>query len=250
MSWFKAGDNMRINGDVLTRHNQGNNCETAYSTQIAVRGKHEWKIRIEKAAKLIVIGIASTTDHANTHFYHDKDPFNYAYYNDGRRVSQQVNYEKWPAEDNRVSYSEGDIVAVHLDMDEGTLGFSKNGLFLGNAFTQIARLQTYRLAVMLYKAEATIKMVSYEHREQTNEDDEDENAEIVDEQSQIVKQWLTGTVRLPQYVNIFLKNGFDDMMVIKELTLSDVKEMDSKNKIKLGHRKRIMMHVKRLNAVQ
>ena len=241
---------MRINGDILTRHNQGNNYETAYSTQIAVRGTHEWKIRIEKAAKHMVIGIASTTNHANDHFYRDRDPFNYAYYNDGRRVSQQVNYEKWPAEDNCVLYSEGDIVTVHLNMDGGTLGFSKNGLFLGNAFTEIARLQTYRLAVMLYKAEATIRMLSYEYEEKTNDDDEDENAEIEDEQAQIVKQWLTGTVRLPQYLNIFLKNGFDDMMVIKELTLSDLREMDSKNRIKLGHRKRILMHVKRLNAVQ
>ena len=250
-SWFKVGDHCRINGKVVTRLNSGQDYETAYGAQIASTGKHVWKIKIIKTnqiADYMVIGIASTTNHANDYFYHQKDPYNYGYYSDGRRMSKQVSYEAWPSQDNKVMYSEGDTITIDLDMDHGTLGFSKNGVFLGTAFDNVAQQQTYRLAVMQKKAVGKVEMVSYEWT--NNNNNEEIKTDIEDtEESQVVKTWLRDTVRLPQYVDIFLENGFDDMMVIKELTIDDLKEMDPNNKIKIGHRKRILIFVRRLNSV-
>ena len=199
-----------------------------------------------KAVNNIIIGIASTVHHCDSYFYRDQDPNNYAYYNDGRKTSAQVNYTAYPSQDNKVMYSEGDTITVHLDLEAGTIGFSKNGLYLGMAFENVNKLQTYRLAICLHKGSGKLEMVSYDGDNYTEENKENN---IVDntEQAQMVKAWLKDKVKLPQYTDIFLQNGFDDMMVIKELTIDDLKEMDTKNKIKLGHKKKILIFVRELN---
>ena len=43
-------------------------------------------------------------------------------------------------------YQEGDVITVHLDLDNKTVGFSRNDIFLGIAFRNI-RVVSYRLAI-------------------------------------------------------------------------------------------------------
>ena len=52
-----------------------------------------------------------------------------------------------------------------------------------------------------------------------------------------VYKWLEDIVRLPQYYDIFVDNGFDDMEFIKDVTNEDLQEIGID---KLGHRKRLM----------
>eukprot|EP01084_Bolivina_argentea_P125543 222420_1 len=61
-----------------------------------------------------------------------------------------------------------------------------------------------------------------------------------------VKYWLKHTVRLSQYVDNFLLNGFDDINVIQEtMNINDLSQIGIK---KLGHRKKIMLHIDKLNS--
>eukprot|EP00055_Hartaetosiga_balthica_P004884 m.13505 g.13505 ORF g.13505 m.13505 type:complete len:243 (+) comp4163_c0_seq2:52-780(+) len=61
---------------------------------------------------------------------------------------------------------------------------------------------------------------------------------------ELVRQWLE-SVRLGEYADMFLKQGYDDPIVIGELHDKDLCELG----IKLpGHRKRILIHGKRFDA--
>ena len=58
------------------------------------------------------------------------------------------------------------------------------------------------------------------------------------------KDWLSNTVKLPQYVDNFVEDGFDDMETITETM--DEEDLRKMGVIKPGHRKKIMLFVKRL----
>ena len=75
----------------------------------------------------------------------------------------------------------------------------------------------------------------------------DENGLIIEDAMEcVVKSWLKHTVRLSQYVDNFLLNGFDDISVIKDtMNISDLDEIGIK---KLGHKKKIMMHIDKLKS--
>ena len=72
---------------------------------------------------------------------------------------------------------------------------------------------------------------------------EESEEESVDE-IVAVEQWLKGTVRLPQYLGIFIEEGYDDMDTI-EHTLTDEDLLGIGIK-KRGHRRKIMLFVQRL----
>eukprot|EP01083_Nonionella_stella_P027576 75979_1 len=77
--------------------------------------------------------------------------------------------------------------------------------------------------------------------------DEEKVKDRVDEAMECaVQSWLKNTVRLSQYVDNFLLHGFDDMEVIKEAM--DINDLYKIGINKLGHRKRIMLHIDRLKS--
>ena len=57
--------------------------------------------------------------------------------------------------------------------------------------------------------------------------------------------WLNESVGLPQYYPMFLRNGFDDIRFMEDITLEDliVMEID-----KIGHQKRILRCVKEMTG--
>eukprot|EP01083_Nonionella_stella_P016339 45646_1 len=61
-----------------------------------------------------------------------------------------------------------------------------------------------------------------------------------------VKAWLTDTVRLGQYVNCFLENGYDSVLFVKDI--SNKSELQEIGITMLGHQTRIMAQINVLNA--
>merc|ERR1712228_953464 len=79
----------------------------------------------------------------------------------------------------------------------------------------------------------------------TQNNDEKKEDEVVDE----VKIWLCDELKLPsKYFKLFIDDGFDEMDVIMEaLGENDLMEMGNEtNKIKKGHRKKILLSIKRM----
>ena len=61
-----------------------------------------------------------------------------------------------------------------------------------------------------------------------------------------VGSWLQNDVRLPQYIDSFIKNGYDDLSTIEHtLKERDLLHIGIKTR---GHRKKIMMHAERLKT--
>lgn len=60
-----------------------------------------------------------------------------------------------------------------------------------------------------------------------------------------MKEWLTEVVGLPQYFRILISAGFDDLDAMKELSLTDLSEL---NILKLGHKKKLIKAAKDLKG--
>ena len=61
-----------------------------------------------------------------------------------------------------------------------------------------------------------------------------------------LREWLRDEVRLPQYIDVFLKNGFENLSVIQPLGVNDLDEMGIEKK---GHRLQIVLAIAKLKAV-
>ncbi|MDT8900940.1 SPRY domain-containing protein [Anaeroselena agilis] len=55
------------------------------------------------------------------------------YANTGQRVSPSTGYQNWEG----TGYTYGDYIGVAVDLNEGTIGFYRNGVFRGTAFTDL-----------------------------------------------------------------------------------------------------------------
>merc|ERR1712062_579963 len=60
-----------------------------------------------------------------------------------------------------------------------------------------------------------------------------------------VSRWMVNEVKLPQYMDLFVDNGFEDLSVIQALTMNDLIEMGIEKK---GHRIKITQCISRMNA--
>eukprot|EP01083_Nonionella_stella_P118193 352813_1 len=68
-------------------------------------------------------------------------------------------------------------------------------------------------------------------------------ARVRDKQA-TVKSWLTREVELPQYIDLFLEEGYDEMdIIVKTVTEQDLLEIGIK---KRGHRKKILLFIDQL----
>ena len=59
-----------------------------------------------------------------------------------------------------------------------------------------------------------------------------------------VEEWLRNTVKLPEYYQIFVDEGFDNFEIIGDITMDDLKHM---NIVKRAHQQTILKYVKKLN---
>ena len=66
--------------------------------------------------------------------------------------------------------------------------------------------------------------------------------ETLDPQEKVQK-WLAEQVRLPQYFELFVKEGFDELEVIKHITKQDLIAMGID---KLGHQRKIIQNAEKL----
>ena len=69
---------------------------------------------------------------------------------------------------------------------------------------------------------------------------EHENSDLV-----AVRRWMKTVVKLPQYLDLFIENGFEDLSVIQTLTVNDLMEMGIEKK---GHRIKIVQCIAKLQA--
>ena len=96
-------------------------------------GKHSWAFRVSKKGSRggMCIGVASAEFNASTK---NLGPalHSWGYSSSGKRSAGYPEFL-----DYAESFGQDDVVGVHLDCDAGTLAFSKNGRYLGVAFTDL-----------------------------------------------------------------------------------------------------------------
>ena len=68
----------------------------------------------------------------------------------------------------------------------------------------------------------------------------DESPELV-----AVRRWMNTVVKLPQYLDLFIDNGFEDLSVIQALTVNDLQVMGIE---KRGHQIKILQCIAKLKA--
>ena len=66
-----------------------------------------------------------------------------------------------------------------------------------------------------------------------------------DDELEAVRHWMCKEVKMPQYLDLFIENGFDHLSVIQALTMNDLLEMGIEKK---GHRIRIVQAIAMLKA--
>ena len=68
----------------------------------------------------------------------------------------------------------------------------------------------------------------------------------VDTERMEFKKWMENTVRLPEYFELLIENGFEDMESMKDMTMEHLREMGID---KMGHRIKLMKGIAALKAV-
>ena len=58
-----------------------------------------------------------------------------------------------------------------------------------------------------------------------------------------VEKWLKERVKLPQYFELFIEQGFDDLDSIKDVTKEDLNQMGID---KVGHQRKIIKHAEQI----
>ncbi|RHY32967.1 hypothetical protein DYB32_002077 [Aphanomyces invadans] len=100
-------------------------------TECFVVGRHSWQVKVEKSSSAyLFLGVA--TRRANLESFLGADEHSWGFIGDGALYYQR----------NRVKtygepFGEGDVLALDLDCDLGTLSYSKNGVPLGVAFDNV-----------------------------------------------------------------------------------------------------------------
>ena len=61
-----------------------------------------------------------------------------------------------------------------------------------------------------------------------------------------LKKWMENEVKLPQYVDLLMENGFEDMESMRDITMEHLREIGID---KIGHRLKLMKSVAKLKAV-
>jgi len=83
-------------------------------------------------------------------------------------------------------------------------------------------------------------------QKQANRNDDDEQKEEETEQEK-VKKWLESTVKLPQYYQVFIDEGVEDMESVQDLSVQNLRDIGI---VKVGHQNKIMKYAKLLKQPQ
>ena len=115
-----VGDRLKANGQKLEYVKSGG-WSTGYGVEEVHSGQHEWRIKLNKIQSDVVIGISSDTNHSNSKFTAKRNTYSYAYYSsNGNKWNNTSNYDQRYGQ----TYTAGDIIGIHLDLDNATISFS------------------------------------------------------------------------------------------------------------------------------
>lgn len=94
-----------------------------------------WDIKIvNSSSAYLFIGIASALTELNT--FLGGDIYSYGYIGE-----QAIYHNREKVKIYGEAFGNGDVISVILDLNEGTLAYSKNGHYLGIAFGNITKYQ-------------------------------------------------------------------------------------------------------------
>ncbi|CAM9188437.1 unnamed protein product, partial [Discosporangium mesarthrocarpum] len=122
------GQNLRLSNSNLTVTNEVNKkwnairATTGFST-----GVHSWKIHVDRCvSKNIFVGVVSAESSLDNYVGSDRSGWGYL-------ANKAIWHNKSKTRSYGELFREGDTIGVHLDMDIGTLWFTRNGRDLGVA---------------------------------------------------------------------------------------------------------------------
>ena len=72
-------------------------------------------------------------------------------------------------------------------------------------------------------------------------DDDDDNKQLTEEEK--VRLWMENDVKLSQYTDILIDNGYDEMECIVDITMNELEDIGID---KIGHRKKIFKYSQKL----
>lgn len=105
---------------------------TVLCSDCFITGKNRWEIRIDKSStSYMFLGVASKQ--VNKNCFLGGDEFGWGYIGDRALYHNRAKTRTYGDR-----FVQGDVVGITLDMDQGTLSYSKNGLDLGVAFDNLA----------------------------------------------------------------------------------------------------------------
>ena len=72
------------------------------------------------------------------------------------------------------------------------------------------------------------------------------NNDKIQSKEDMVNLWMTDNVELPQYIDLLIKNGYDDYECIGDITLDELEQIGID---KIGHRKKIFKYAQKLKNI-
>eukprot|EP01006_Ploeotia_vitrea_P044625 TRINITY_DN66843_c2_g7_i1.p1 TRINITY_DN66843_c2_g7~~TRINITY_DN66843_c2_g7_i1.p1 ORF type:complete len:1251 (+),score=842.18 TRINITY_DN66843_c2_g7_i1:532-3753(+) len=134
------------------------------AAQCFSRGVHYWEVRVDKDPKKglagwrIVVGVVPSTftvlkDSTDVHVG-AQGSWGYTA-EDGGKI-----YHSSKAKDYGESYTEGDVIGIELNLDEGTLEFFKNDVSQGIAFRNVKGYSGYQPAVSMTGKDTQVTLLS------------------------------------------------------------------------------------------
>jgi hypothetical protein len=144
---FVSGDGMQAT------YGSNESWKTIVGTEPFSCGRNHWEIKIESSSTAyLFIGVA--TRRADLTTFLGGDDFGWGYIGDRALYHKRTKVKAYGER-----FGQGDVIGVTLDMDRGTLSFSKNGLDLGVAFDGLAG-EIYP-AVAFYNQGQQISLLPY-----------------------------------------------------------------------------------------
>lgn len=125
----KKGANIALTGsDLIATCSVG--AGVVLSTTGKSSGKWYWEITVNVSTNRGFIGVGKSTIPLDSQLGADADGFSYVDNANKRTNNSDAAYG--------ATWAAGDIIGVYLDMDAGTLGFEKNDVDQGQAFTGLS----------------------------------------------------------------------------------------------------------------
>jgi len=151
------------NDRTATSSNNDHSWNSVYGTGTYTSGTKAWYVNVTKLHDHtanyweMVIGVAHTTTRGANVFINSQEGVGYIQENgDKTQSGSSPDHTSYGS-----SYTVGDVIGVHLDIDGQTLSFSKNGITQGTAYTStdIVSGKTWRLAVMVGDEDDEVEIV-------------------------------------------------------------------------------------------